>query len=150
MDNEMSSLNLRLDELRNRIASNKKKYYHLRSISNFIYHINSQKLIDRKFVLDKLREFMDFLESNQIDDIHDSLIVFNTFLRPIGELYERDLGFFVMIKPWILNIWVLFFLLVVSFFDKKIYFLYFFILLSIFAIYMARKIYGRKVYAFMW
>ena len=150
MDKKVLSINSKLENLKYRIQKDKKKFYHFRSISNFLYHINDKKLSNQNLVIGNLLELMDFLESNNIDSIHDSLTVFNRFLKPIGELYEKDLGFFIFMKPWILNIWISILLVFFYMIGNKIYLTIFLIALFIFFIYWGYKVYKRKVYAFMW
>jgi len=147
MYNEILSIKYKIENLKFKIPKEKKKYYHFRSIDNFIYHINNKKLSNKKFVINKLLEFIEFLE---INTIHDSLIIFNNFLKPVGDLYEKNLNFFIMARPWILNIWICilgaFFLML----KNNVYVNFFVLVLFLFCIYLAYKVYKKKVYAFMW
>lgn len=105
---------------------------------------------DKAFVVAKLNVFTNYIENNRIDNVYESLAMFKEYLKPIGEFYEKEFGFFVMIKPWILNIWITLFLIFFWFLQNKFYFVIFLISVTLFWFYLVVKIYRKKVYAFMW
>lgn len=151
MDNIIWDITLKVENLKKEIEGNKKKYYHFRSVSNFLFYtemLNNKE--DKAFVVEKLNGFTTYIENNRIDNVHDSLAMFKEYLKPIGEFYEKEFGFFVMIKPWILNIWIILFLIVFWVLQNRFYFIIFLIPVTLFCFYLAVKVYKKKVYAFMW
>lgn len=151
MQNKILDIGDKLENIKKEIPNDKKKYYHFRSVFNFIHHISLLSNVDSQdFVVEKLSGFVNYIESNKIDDVYDSLKLYNKYIKPIGELYELELGFFIMIKPWILNISILFLVILLYLINNIFFSVLSLCLLSIFCFYLGNKVYKKKVYSFMW
>lgn len=151
MENYVLEFRLKFEKIKDTIDVSKKKYYHFRSVSNFLLYLDmltNEK--EKYFSLEKLNNYFSYIENNEIDDVHESLALFNNFLKPIGELFEKRFGFFVMIKPWIMNFWIIVFLLIFWYIQNTFLFIFFLLILSLFFFYLGFKIKKKKVYAFMW
>lgn len=144
-------LMIKLVTLEREVPKSRRKYYHFRSIYNFLFHIhNLNDVYEQDLVIKNINEFILSVEKEKIDNIQDSLAAFNKFIKPIGEIYERKLDFFVMIKPWILTIWIVFTFLLVYLLKNTLLLILYFLFLSALCFYLGNKYSRRKLYAFMW
>lgn len=85
------------------LVPEKRRYYHAKSIRNFIFHYKDlRNLADRERIYYLINSYFEFCSSNVISNIYDSLKVYNDFIKPIGEYYCDHLGFIVFVKPWIM------------------------------------------------
>lgn len=151
MQSDFININLRLDSLTKTIVKEKRKYYHLKSIFNFLLYLPLIKNpTTQRFVIEKLDNYFDYVETQSIEGIHESLDVFNKFIKPVGEIYETEFGFFIMIKPWILNISIIILGLILYSFHNRILFIIFGAITALGCFYLGGKFYKNKTYAFMW
>jgi hypothetical protein len=151
MTNTISDIKFQIENLKNNISKSNRKFYHFRSVSNFLFYfdkVNNKE--DRDFITEKLNGFLIYIGNNNVENVHQSLTLFNEYLKPIGELFEKIFHFFVMIEPWILNIGIGFVFIIFWLTNSITYFLIFLFPLSLFCFYLGVKVYKRKVYAFMW
>lgn len=129
-----------------------KKFYHLKTIENFIYHFNQIKYQkDREFVLSSLSFCLEYYKVNSIKDINHSLVVFKKYLEPIGTIYQEQVGFSILIKPWILTISILAINLFIYFLNTSLILtLLCNLILLAFVLFLAVKYNNKKLYAFLW
>jgi hypothetical protein len=135
------------------LPSSYKKYYHLKSIENFLY--NFDKLSDeesKQYVKDLLAECIDYYQCHSISNVFESLDIFQKYLKPVGQVYERQLNFSITIKPWLFTLYVLIgFLFVYLVFDNNPVAIIIFLLIMLsFVIYFGLKFSKHKLYAFLW
>jgi hypothetical protein len=142
-----------LNRLKEDLDGSNKKYYHLKSITNFLYHFHSlEDKNSKEEVLILLTNLFNYYKEHSIRDIQESLTVFQKYLKPIGEIYEQQLGFFVFIAPWLLFLYIMigygvvFLLLNNNFIAVTIFLLVVIIILF----YLGIKYYQRKLYSFLW
>ena len=149
---DITNLETELDRYRKNLGTNK-KYYHLNSISNFFFHFDSlQDDESKQFVMDSLTACFKYYEEHSINDIRESMNIFQQYLIPVGKIYQKQLGFFVFTKP------LMMFLLIISgysisyfvFKNNPIFFATYSILVLLFIGYSGFKFSQRKMYAFCW
>ena len=128
------------------------KYYHFKSVQNFIYHLN--KLNDKDIVIKVciiLNEYLDSVKDAPITDRMISLELFEEFIRPVGNIYERNAGFMPMLRSWVVFFWIVFFFLILYVFSvPPVFFSLVATSVVIYYIYIIRKRIDHKVYGFMW
>ena len=148
------ALREKLEDLkRNLKGRDSKRFYHLRSVENFIYHIDKiHSQSEREKMYDLLMTY--FEASNQYSHyitIEDSLVLFNKYLKPIGKYYSDNHGFWIFVKPWIIIVWIMiFFISMILFNVDRIVYVFFVLILSIYLCYIAKKFIQKKVYSFLW
>lgn len=125
--------------------------FHLRSAKNFIYHLHSiPSEKDKYFTSEKMNEYLLIIKNvNEDIMIHESMNVYQSYIKPIGLIYEHNIGFVTHMKLWIFFSWYLLlmlgaYLLVQSLIVLAIISLSF----SIYFTVMRRKRGQNKTYAF--
>ena len=150
---EIFKMKEEINQLAKNLSSSDKKYYHLRSIKNFLY--NFDELADaesKQYVKGLLTECIDYYQCHSISNIFESLDVFQKYLKPVGQVYERQLNFSIMIKPWLFTLYVLIGVLFVYivFDNDPVAIIIFLLIMLSFVIYFGLKFSKRKLYAFLW
>lgn len=117
-----------------------KKYFHLRSVGNFIYHIDSfTDLVERKRKYEQLAEYLalitNILQEDKVTTItaFESRDLFDEYLYPIAKSYESSVGFFPYAKLHVIAVW--FAVLSLTFFMLNIQSTIYSILIPLFIIY---------------
>ena len=149
---EITDFQIEINALKDVLDSRHKKYYHLNSIENFLFHFNNLNNDNREIVLQLLIQCFNYYKTHSIRDIYESLDVFQRYLKPIGKIYELQLGFSIFIKPWLFLLYIIpGYVLVYYLFDNNHIILYFFSLIVLsFIIYFFVKLSNKKLYAFLW
>lgn len=105
MINHIEDLDLKLKEILQKVDSNK-KYYHYRTINNFIFFMKEIKLTnEREKIYFSLNKYLEVVNENPLEDASDSLQIFHNHIRPIGKLYEDFFGFVPMINLSTIAFW---------------------------------------------
>lgn len=127
-----------------------RKYYHLNSVLNFCLAYDQLKS-NRTEVYERLCNYFDLVKGQNVANVTESLELFNSQIKPLGEIFENQLGFVVFVKPWILSIWSIFTFTIVYALKSYLPLLSAISLLYLgYTIRLAVKVKKRKVYAFLW
>lgn len=152
MSEEAKCLLKEYEDMLSRLKDNYKKYYHVNSVRNFIWHYDEiSDLAAKRKIYDILISFFCEAKSKKVDDVYLSNDLFKNHLSVIGEYYEDNLKFVVYPKIWILTVWSLFVLLILLIVRLPNWvFLIYFTGLLIYITFLIRKIYEKRVYTFLW
>lgn len=150
---EIAIIRQEIRALKNTLDSSDRKYYHLHSIENFLYHFNA--LTDnesKEYIQELLSNCIEYYNYHSIPNAIESLDIFQKFLKPAGKIYERQLNFFILIKSWLLTLYILVGYLIVFllFNNNRIATLIFLFIVLIFIVFLGVKFSQRKLYAFLW
>lgn len=139
-------------KIKTEIGSFNKKFYHLNSIENFIHNFGLIKSdSSRNFILNSLEDYFIYCNGNSITEIHKSLEIFNKYLKPVGKIYEKEAGFAIFIKPWLLTLYIVAINFIVYILGSNISASIICNLIILFFIfYLAYKYKEHKLYAFLW
>lgn len=146
-----SEIENKLKELMNR-EDIIKRFYHLRSIENFIYFldvIEDTQLKEKVYLI--LIEYFDVVKNEPIQDIHHCTKLFDEYIRPIGSVYEENVGFMPMIHAWVIIFWGVLLFVILYMFSLPLVFYYLIGggLLFYYG-YVFKKRLQQKVYGFKW
>ena len=149
--NDKQKIQFKLDELRNQ-NNIIKRFYHFRSIQNFLYYfddIESGQLKEKVYSI--LIEYLDLVKSEPIEDIHQCIILFDEYIRPVGTLYENAFKFMPVISLWVLIFWAIVLSAILYMFNLSMGF-YFVIGILFFGyfFYFLKKKWGKRVYGLKW
>jgi hypothetical protein len=149
---EIADFQIEIKALKDVLDSSHKKYYHLNSIENFLFHFNSLNNDNREIVLRLLIQCFDYYRVHSIRNIYESLDVFQIYLKPIGKIYESQLGFSIYIKPWLFLLYIIpGYVLIYYIFDNNHIILYIFsVIVLSFIVCFFLKVSNKKLYAFLW
>lgn len=150
---EIAAIRREVRALKNTLYSSDRKYYHLHSIENFLHHFNA--LADnesKKYIQELLSNCIEYYNYHSIPNVIESLDIFQKFLKPAGKIYERKLNFFILIKPWLLTLYILVRYLIVflAFNNNQIATLIFLFIVLILIIFLGIKFSQYKLNAFLW
>jgi hypothetical protein len=99
-EEEIATLKLKLEELKNKRHTDYHKYLNLKSIENFITHYDRIKPDSKKsFVLENLNGFIDSFKDLYNPNLDDYLELYNLFIVPVGRLYSSKAGFTFVTRP---------------------------------------------------
>jgi len=148
---DLPSLRKRFNEIKEFYSTENYKYIHAKTIDNFLSNADNFFMKrDQQEVYDILSEYLDRINSYQVDNITESLQLFNQYIRPLTPFFKQLKGFHMAFRFWIVILWTLclfglVYLLKVSF--------YFYIVLGVlFIFFIARQLYfdkKKKTYGFM-
>jgi len=146
------TLQNRFKEIKGFYLKENYKYIHAGSVDNFLAHSDNFLIEHHKQEIFKtLTEYFDVISSKQIDNITESLKLFNKYIRPLAGLFSESRGFHMAIKLWIMILWALPFFILLYFLKASIYFYIglgiLLILLMIRQLYFKRQ---KKIYGFMY
>ena len=129
-----------------------KRFYHLRSIQNFIHFFDELENIQLKEkVYSILIEYLEVVKKEPVEDIQHSTALFDEYIRPVGNLYEKTLGFMPMISSWVIIFWCICLFGVVYIFNLSVIFYYIIgLFLSSYYFYILKKRAENKVYGLKW
>ena len=136
-----------------KLYSNKNyKYIHAKTIDNIIYFADSFFMNkDKEEIHSTLSGYFSILTLDQVNNIHDSLKLYKTYIEPLTNLYSDLKGFHLSVKYWIislvtLSVFVILYLVKAS--------TYYYIVLAVIAILLViRQLYygeKRQLYGFMY
>ena len=95
----------RFTEIKKLYPLNKQKYIHANTITNFLTHANEFFMKnDQQEIHKTLSEYFDILNSTKIENVTESLQVFNKYIKPLTLLYSDLRGFHMAIRLWVLFI----------------------------------------------
>lgn len=151
MINHKESLEEKLNEVMGQPFI-KRKYYHHRSIENFIHFFNKVSSVqEREKIFFILNEYLDAVKQEPVEDASASLDLFNEYIRPIGKIYEEDFDFMPMINLWVICFWIaVAFLAIYTFNLSFIFYLITGIPLLAYYLFVLKKRISKKVYGCMW
>ena len=154
MTNEIKFITLqnRFKEIKDLYSKKNYKYIHVRTVDNFLAHSDNILIKHCKQEIFKtLTEYFDVISSKQINNITESLELFNKYIRPLTNLFSELRGFHMATKLWIMILWTLPFFILLYFLKSSIYFYIglgaLIILLMIRQLYLKRK---KKTFGFMY
>ena len=141
----------KLDELKNE-GGIIKKYYHFRSIGNFIYffdELGNNQVKEKVYFT--IIEYLDLVKDEPIYDINECITVYEEYIKPIGSLYENAFGFMPAISLWVVIFWVACLYGILYLFSAS---MNFYIIIGIipsgYYLYFLKKKSERKVYGLKW
>ena len=128
-----------------------KRFYHFRSMQNFISSFDKLGSDQKQKVYSILIEYLQRIKQEPIQDMHQSTTLFDEYIRPVGNLYERTLGFMPMISSWVIIFWaIVLFSFLYVFNLSIIFYAAIGIFLSSYYIYVLIKKTEKKVYGLKW
>ena len=117
----------------------KYKWYHLKSVYNFIQHFNE---IDNKASQEKvaslLLHYLDYISENYVDSYEDAKKLFTNFIYPVGLIYKKHARFIYLLRPQSIFIYLIFLNVLLLVFRASNYF------------YLSLNIIGLTVYILMY
>ena len=153
MTDEMDFIILqnRFKEIKNLYSKKNYKYIHVKTVDNFLAQSDNSFMKHHKQEIFKtLVEYFNTIESKKIDNITESLELFNKYIRPLTILFIDCKGFHMAARLWIILLWTLSFFILLYFLNGSIYF---YIGLAVLIISLvARQFYflnQKKTYGFM-
>ena len=145
------ALQNRFNEIKNFYPPKTIKYIHVRTVDNILAHANSFFMKHNKQEIFKaLTEYLDIIGSKQIDNITDSLVLYDKYIRPLTNLFSDLRDFHMALPVWIMTLWLVPFYILLYFLKASIYF--FVGLAALFILLVARQVYytrQKKTYGFM-
>ena len=128
-----------------------KRFYHFRSIQNFILSFDNLDCNQKEKVYLILIEYLDVVKKDPITDLHQCADLFNEYIRPVGQLYENNVDFMPNISSWIIIFWAIVLFGILYMFNLSIvFYLIIGIFLSSYYIYVLKKRKEKKVYGLEW
>jgi hypothetical protein len=69
--------------------------FHLKSVKNFIEHLEELNFVEQEKVYNRISEYMNLVSDTQpqIIDTRESLDLFNEYVYPLGKIYAKELDF---------------------------------------------------------
>jgi len=86
----------------------KDKFYHLKTVYNFIHHFNEIDRGSQEKVGDLLFEYVDYISKNDVDSYKDAKSLFDNFLLPVGSIYKKQARFTYLIRPRSIVVYLVF------------------------------------------
>jgi hypothetical protein len=145
------ALQNRFKEIKSFYSRENYKYIHVKTVGNFLTH--SEKFFMKQHkqeIFKTLTEYFDIINSKQIDNITESLELFNKYIRPLTNLFSDLRGFHMASRFWIMLLWTLPFFGLLYFLNASVYF--YVVLASLIILIVARQVYfmkQKKTYGFM-
>ncbi len=134
------------------IPENKRKYYHINSVSNFIDSVSlfmDADIQERVFIA--LQGYVTFIRNNVILNTGESLTAYNDFLKPIARYYEMGLDFSIHIKvPVFITVLVLIVCIVYLLYPSILVISAIVLIMQGLYLRNYKKSKNKKAYAFMW
>lgn len=140
----------RFVEIKESYSAENYKYIHVKTIDNFLFHADSFMNHHKEEIHKTINEYLEIIGSTQINNIADSLQLFNKYIRPLTTLFTDLRGFHMASRLWIKLSWTLLIGILLYLLRASIYFYIVLIVLTIFI--LARQLYHsrqRKTYGFM-
>lgn len=129
-----------------------KRFYHFRSIQNFIHFFDELESIQLKEkVYSTLMEYLDIVNKDPIEDIHQCTQLFDQYIRPVGNLYEETFGFMPVMSLWVIIFCCIALFSILYIFNLSLI-LYFVIgvIVLCYYFYLLKKKMDKKVYGLKW
>lgn len=128
------------------------KFYHFRSIENFIYHFDDVGSLELKEkIYSILMEYLQKVIEDPIENLEECTSLFDDYIRPVGNLYERALGFMPMIRIWVIIFWVIPLMIIVYALNLSIIFYGIIgVLFLSYYFYIRKKRIEKKIYGLEW
>ena len=102
------TLQNRFKQIKELYSSDRLKYIHIKSIDNFLFYADSFYMNHHKEEIHKtLSEYFDIISSTQVNNIRDSLQLFNKYIIPLTDLYKDLKGFKPILHSRTIIIWTL-------------------------------------------
>ena len=126
------------------------KYFHLKSIDNFIIHLN--EFGTQYYKAESIRSidrYLNFILAGYNIDRDNAKQVFNEYIQPLGEIYSKRLKFIFYMRPSSIIFWVI--VMTAIFFLFKLSIVFYIVLITIAILKMSfnySKYKKRKVYGF--
>jgi hypothetical protein len=132
-------------------ASNQKRaYYHLNSVRNFIIHYNNFASQNEKSMMaDLLNNYLDFITTKDEITQQEAKNIFHEYIQPIGLFYTKRLNFNLYTSPSTYIIFIIFSF--ITFFILKfslVVYIVTLLLLLVFYLPSYLKLRKNKVYGF--
>jgi hypothetical protein len=104
--------------LENLVQKEKRMYFHLNSLNNFIYHFNEiTNFEDREWVFKRIINYIDeALRLTHLINLDSSKTIYKTYLEKIAKYYENYLGFTMHVYLWIITIMYLIVFAIIAYF----------------------------------
>jgi|SRR4030095_1807936 len=151
-DHRKGHLQVLLNELNTSIGVNEKKYFHVKTIENLIFHFEEIKTEnDKNWVYETLVEYFRKCSENVPSiDRDTSKNLFNEYLDKITDYYHNNLGFVVLMNRVIIYL-VYFLILSICYYFFNFYVVIAVASLFIFQIIRAfKKFKEKQVYGLFW
>jgi len=99
------------------------RFYHIKSVANFINNFSQLKDTSKIKANNILNEYLNYAFENSIENIEDGVFIFNTYIKPLGEIYKSDCNFLHYIKTWLVAFYCIIGAAVFSLLFKNYYWL---------------------------
>src|SRR5687767_10809828 len=101
MSSEAKQLLEKLESLRES-GFPKMKYFHPRTVENFIYHLDSLDSVNRQLSLTTLSGYFQYIDSMDVAKDHDfSAEIFYRYLHKLSKIYVMYANFMVQIPQYV-------------------------------------------------
>ncbi len=129
-----------------------KKYYHFHSMQNFIYFFDDLESAQVKGkVYFSLMEYLDIVNKEPIENIHQCTELFDQYIKPVGNLYERTFGFMPVMSLWVIAFWCIALFGILYIFNSPVLvYLVIGIVILCYYFYLLKKKMNKKVYGLKW
>jgi hypothetical protein len=117
MDNLFTSLDNKYKLLKTMNLANR-RFYHLKSIRNFLRHFNEiNNYHEKTYVYNLLNEFLDIVIKDGISNYAECRDLSIKYISPVGRLYARKLRFAIYFKWYTISFCIISMYLLMSFFS---------------------------------
>lgn len=143
-------LQTRFTEIKESYSAENYKYIHVKTIDNFLFHADSFMNHHKEEIHNTLNEYLEIIGTTQIDNIAESLQLFNKYIRPLTNLFTDLRGFHMASRLWIKLSWTILIGILLFLLKASLYFYIGLFVLTIFI--LVRQLYysrQRKTYGFM-
>ena len=151
-DSRKGHLRTLMNGLNTSIVVNEKKYFHLKTIENLIFHFEGIKTEnDKNWVYETLVEYFEKCSENGPSiDRDTSMNLFNEYLDKITDYYHNNLGFAVLMNRVV--VYSVYFLIL----SLCYYFFNFYVVIAVASVFVIqiirafKKYKEKKVYGLFW
>jgi hypothetical protein len=122
-ETDFFTLQTRFKEIKSFYPGANLKYIHVKTVDNFLSHSDIFFMKEHKQQIFKLlTDYFDVIESRQIDTVSKSLELFSRYIKPLANLFSESRGFHMVMRPWIILLWLLPIFILLYFLNASIYF----------------------------
>jgi hypothetical protein len=148
---DLPYLRKRFNKIKEFYSTENYKYIHAKTIDNFLSNADNFFMKrDQQEVYDTLNEYLDRINSSQVDNITESLQLFNQYIRPLTPFFKQLKGFHMAFRFWIVILWTL--CLFGLLYLLRVHFYFYIVLTALIIFFVARQLYydkKKKTYGFM-
>ena len=142
-ETDFFTLQTRFNKIKSLYAGRTQKYIHVKTVDNFLSHSDNFFMKEhRQQIFKLLTDYFDVIESKQINNITESLELFNRYIKPLANLFSELRGFHMAVRLWIILLWLLPIFILLYFLNASIYF--YIPVVALVILFLARQVYFTR------